>query len=107
MFHFDSFHMYGILLSAISTGIISLWLIKKNKLKSSMGNAIQVVPKPRSKFGNIFGGLLFGIGWAFTGACTAPLFILLGFNWQIGFVSVLGALLGVLLYALLKSKLPE
>jgi len=107
MFHFDSFHMYGLLGSAILTGGISVWAIKKVKPKSIYGKVIELKQKERKPTGNIVGGTMFGIGWGLTGACTAPLFILAGWKWEVGVVGVIGALLGTIIFASIKTKLPR
>ena len=104
MFHFESFHMYGLLFSAIGTGLISVYLLRKTRVKAVSGNEIQLKKKELQLRGNIIGGLIFGAGWAITGACTAPIFILVGFNWQIGLVVLAGAILGVLTFALTKQN---
>src|SRR5688572_31418755 len=75
MFRFESFHMYGIMGSAVFVGMISLLIIKKYKIKSISGEEIKIAPKEFTK-GNIIGGLLFGFGWAMTGACPGPLYAL-------------------------------
>jgi uncharacterized membrane protein YedE/YeeE len=106
MFHFDSFHMYGVLGSAIATGSLSVFLIKKFKIKSITGNPITIKPKPLKWKSNIFGGLIFGVGWGLSGACSAPIFILLGNQWQIGIFLFLGALIGAFIYGLIEKKLP-
>lgn len=106
MFHFDSFHMYGLLGSAIATGSLSVFLIKKFKIKSITGNPITIKPKPLKWKSNIFGGLTFGIGWGLSGACSAPIFILLGNQWQIGILLFFGALIGSLIYELIEKNLP-
>jgi uncharacterized membrane protein YedE/YeeE len=106
MFHFDSFHMYGVLGSAIATGSLSVFLIKKFKIKSITGNPITLKPKPLKWKSNIFGGLIFGVGWGLSGACSAPIFILLGNQWQIGIFLFLGALIGAFIYGLIEKKLP-
>jgi uncharacterized membrane protein YedE/YeeE len=106
MFHFDSFHMYGVLGSAIATGSLSVFLIKKFKIKSINGNPITIKPKPLKWKSNIFGGLIFGVGWGLSGACSAPIFILLGNQWQIGIFLFLGALIGAFIYGLIEKKLP-
>lgn len=107
MFHFDSFHMYGLLSSAILTAGISVWFIKRVGLKSLSGKLIQPEQKERQPVGNIAGGFIFGIGWGLTGACTAPLFILAGLQWQIGLLILAGALVGTLAFGCVKSKLPK
>jgi len=107
MFYFKSFHMYGLLGSAIATGAISLWLIKKFKIKSIKHNEIEVKDKPFQWKANFGGGILFGLGWGLTGACSAPLFISIGLDWKIGLILLLGALIGTYLYAIVKDKIPH
>lgn len=104
MFHFKSFHMYGLLFSAIATAAISIMIIKKWKIKSISGNEIVVKPKKLDLKASIFGGTIFGIGWGITGACSAPLFILIGIKWQIGGIILAGAILGTIVYALTLAK---
>src|SRR5688572_15259150 len=77
MFRFQSFHMYGVMCSAMAVGILSIFLIKKYQVKTFSGEEIIIAPKEFSK-GNIYGGLMFGLGWAMTGACPGPMFALLG-----------------------------
>jgi uncharacterized membrane protein YedE/YeeE len=107
MFYFKSFHMYGLLGSAIGTGALSLWIIKKFKIKSIHHNSIETKSKPLEWKANLTGGIIFGMGWGLTGACSAPLFITLGFNWKIGILLLIGALLGTYLYGTFKDKLPH
>lgn len=105
MFHFESFHMYGVLLSAISTAALSLFLIKKQKLRSIHGNTIQLKSKTVDYKSNVIGGLVFGVGWSLSGACTAPLFILVGLESQVGIPLLIGAILGTLVYGKLEGRL--
>ncbi|MEY4603931.1 MAG: hypothetical protein RIT43_1223 [Bacteroidota bacterium] len=107
MFHFDSFHMYGLLFSAIGTAGLSLYFLKKLKVRSIYGNQLDVKPKPTQIAANVIGGLLFGLGWSISGACSAPLYILIGMHWQIGLILLVGALVGTFLYGAFKSKLPH
>ena len=106
MFRFQSFHMYGIIGSAICVGMISLLLIKKYNIKTFSGEEIKVEPKQFSK-GNIIGGLMFGLGWAMTGACPGPLYALIGSGLPIVIVVLLSAILGTYIYGILKDKLPH
>ncbi|WP_298116766.1 DUF6691 family protein [Flavobacterium sp.] len=107
MFQFDSFHMYGIIMTAIITGVIGIQLIKRKKLKDIKGNPIYIQEKEKGTFRYWIGGLFFGLGWALVGACPGPIFILLGS----GFFSVIfiffGALFGTFIYGLIKDKLPH
>lgn len=108
MFRFDSFHMYGILGSAIAVGAFSLWIIRRFELKDSEGNPMSLKSKDNSLTKRyIFGGLIFGFGWALTGACPGPLYILSGSGLLIMLVPLLSAIVGAWLYGLLQPKLPH
>jgi uncharacterized protein len=107
MFHFQSFHMFGLLFSAILTAAISLFIIKRLGIKSLKGEDIEVKPKPLQLKANVIGGLVFGSGWAISGACSAPVYILIGMHWEIGFLIFIGAIIGTLIYGLFKNSLPH
>ena len=107
MFRFDSFHMYGVIGSAIAVGVISLLVIKRLNLKSFEGELIVTKAKPFNKVGNITGGIIFGLGWALTGACPGPLYALLGAGYSVVIVVLLSAVLGAFVYGLVKNKLPH
>ena len=106
MFRFQSIHMYGIICTAIVIGIISIWLIKKYNIKSLSGEEIIITPKTFNK-GNIYGGVIFGLGWAMTGACPGPLYALIGSGYVVVIVVLLSAVFGTYVYGLLKDKLPH
>jgi uncharacterized membrane protein YedE/YeeE len=106
MFRLQSFHMFGIIGSAVLTGMISIWLIKKFKIKTIYGEEIGFVPKKFTK-GNIYGGLLFGFGWAMTGACPGPLFAQIGTGTTVIAVTLLCAIAGTWVYGWLREKLPH
>lgn len=106
MFHFQSFHMYGVIGSAVIVGIISILVIKKLKVKTIDGDDIIIEPKTFNK-GNIFGGLIFGLGWAMTGACPGPLYALVGSGLLVILVVLFSAVIGTLMYGALKDKLPH
>jgi uncharacterized membrane protein YedE/YeeE len=107
MFQFDSFHMYGIIMVAIITGLIGIQIIKRNKLNDIKGNPIEIQDKEKGTFRYWIGGLFFGLGWAMVGSCPGPIFILLGAGFlSIGLV-LIGALLGTFLYGVFKDKLPH
>ncbi len=106
MFRFQSFHMYGIIGSAVVVGIISIWLIKKFNIKTLDGEPIVIAPKEFNK-GQIFGGLMFGFGWAITGACPGPLFAQIGTGATVITVTLLSAIAGTWVYGLLREKLPH
>ncbi len=106
MFKFQSFHMYGNIICAIVVGMISVWLIKKFKVKTFSGQEIKIAPKQFTK-GNVIGGFMFGLGWALTGACPGPLFALVGSGLLIVTVVLISAVLGTYTYGILKDKLPH
>ena len=106
MFRFQAFHMYGIIGSAIAVGLVSLLLIKKLNIKTLSGDQVVIEPKEFTK-GNIIGGLIFGLGWAITGACPGPLYALVGSGYSIIIVTLISAVLGVFVYGLIKHKLPH
>ncbi len=106
MFRLQAFHMYGIIGSAIFVGMISILIIKRFKIKSISGEPI-VIPQKQFSWGNIIGGLIFGLGWAITGACPGPLYALFGSGiWVIG-ITLLSAIFGVWVYGLVQDKLPH
>ncbi len=106
MFRLQSFFMYGVIGSAIVVGIISIQLIKKFNIKTIDGEKIELHPKPFSK-GQVYGGLLFGFGWAMTGACPGPLFALIGSGATVIIVALISAIAGTWLYGYLRNKLPH
>lgn len=106
MFHFQAFHMYGVIMSAIIVGIISISLIKFFKIRSLDGSAIILKPKTFHK-GNIWGGIIFGIGWAMTGACPGPIFTLIGYGNLVFIIVLISAMLGTFTYGVVKEKLPH
>lgn len=106
MFRFQSFHMYGIIMSAIGVGIISIFIIKKFRIKTIHGEEIKIEPK-KLNWGNAYGGLIFGIGWAMTGACPGPLYTLAGSGVFVNIIPLLSAILGTFVYGLLYEKLPH
>ena len=106
MFRFQSFHMYGVIGSAVVVGIISVWIIKRFQLKSIDGDIISLSAKHFHK-GQIFGGLLFGFGWALTGACPGPLFAQIGAGFSVVIAGLLSAIAGTWVYGVLRDKLPH
>lgn len=106
MFRLQSFHMYGVIGSAVAVGMISIWLIKKYKLKTIYGESIEFVPKKFNK-GNIYGGLIFGFGWAITGACPGPLFAQIGTGATVIIVTLLSAIAGTWVYGKMREGLPH
>lgn len=106
MFRLESFHMYGVIGSAVITGMLGVLLIRKLGIRTISGEAIVIPKKPFTK-GNIFGGLIFGLGWAITGACPGPLFAQIGSGFTVVIVTLLSAVAGTWVYGLLKEKLPH
>jgi hypothetical protein len=106
MFRFQSFHMYGIIGSAVFVGMISVWLIRKFNIKTIYGETIEIHPKKFNK-GQVIGGLLFGFGWALTGACPGPLYALIGAGvWPV-IIVLLSAIAGTWVYGYFREKLPH
>jgi uncharacterized protein len=106
MFRLQSFHMYGVIGSAVVTGMISILLIKKFKIKTIYGEPIEFVTKPFQK-GQIYGGILFGFGWAVTGACPGPLFAQIGTGASVIIITLLSAIAGTWVYGKFREKLPH
>jgi uncharacterized protein len=106
MFRLESFHMYGVIGSAVVVGAISVWLIKKFNVKTIYGEEITFHPKTFNK-GQIYGGLLFGLGWAITGACPGPLFAQVGTGATVILITVLAAIAGTWVYGKFRDQLPH
>jgi uncharacterized membrane protein YedE/YeeE len=106
MFRLQSFHMYGVIGSAVIVGMISVFLIKKFNIKTIDGETVVFHPKKFQK-GQIFGGLIFGLGWAITGACPGPLFAQIGSGYVVVIATLLSAIAGTWTYGYFKEKLPN
>jgi hypothetical protein len=106
MFRLQSFHMFGVMFSAIVVGIISVILIKKFNIKTINKEPVVIKPKKFHK-GVIYGGLLFGFGWAITGACPGPLFAQIGSGATVVIITLLSAVLGTWTYGYFKDRLPH
>ncbi|HQW82956.1 MAG TPA: YeeE/YedE thiosulfate transporter family protein [Ferruginibacter sp.] len=106
MFRLQSFHLYGVIGSAIIVGIISVWLIKKFNIKTIYGETITFSKKEFNK-GQLYGGLLFGFGWAITGACPGTLYAQLGTGAGVIAITLLSAIAGTWLYGYIREKLPH
>jgi uncharacterized membrane protein YedE/YeeE len=107
MFQLDSFHMYGIIMVAVVTGLIGVQLIKRKKLNDIHGLPIEIQDKEKGTFRYWIGGLFFGLGWSMVGACPGPIFILLGSGFLSVGIILIGALLGTFIYGVFKDKLPH
>ena len=106
MFRLQSFHMYGVIGSAVAVGALSVFLIKRFGIKTIEGESVRLEDKKFSK-GQIYGGLLFGFGWAMTGACPGPLFAQIGTGALVVIVTLLSAIAGTWSYGFLKERLPH
>jgi uncharacterized membrane protein YedE/YeeE len=106
MFRFQSFHMYGVIGSAVVVGIVSVYLIKRFGIKTIYGEPVQFQRVQFSK-GQVYGGLLFGLGWAVTGACPGPLFAQIGTGATVIVVMLLSAIAGTWVYGKFREKLPH
>ena len=106
MFRFQSFHMYGIIVSAIAVGIISIQIIKRFNIKTISGEPIKIEDK-KFNMGIPIGGIIFGMGWAMTGACPGPLFAQVGLGITVMLIAILSATFGTWVYSYLKPKLPH
>jgi uncharacterized membrane protein YedE/YeeE len=106
MFRLESFHMYGIIGTAVLVGASSIWLIKRFRIKTIHGEEIVFHPKTFNK-GQIWGGLAFGLGWAMTGACPGPLFAQVGSGASVILITLLSAVAGTWVYGYFREKLPH
>ena len=106
MFRLQSFYMYGVIGTAIVVGMLSIWLIRRFKVKTIHGETITIEDKKFDK-GQIYGGLIFGIGWAITGACPGPLFAQIGSGFLVVIITFLSAVAGTWVYGYLHNKLPH
>ncbi len=107
MFRFQSFHMYGVIGSAVVLGVIVIWFAKKTSLKGMNGDFISMPAKEKVWVRYLVGGTLFGLGWALTGACPGPIYILIGNGFTIFLVVLLSAVIGTFTYGLVRDKLPH
>ena len=108
MFRFQSFHMYGIIASAILVAAVSLEILKRTRAHALDGTPIALAPKQLGRgYRYAVGGTIFGVGWAFTGACPGPLFALLGSGISVMVVPIVSAIAGTWVYGYLRPRLPQ
>jgi uncharacterized membrane protein YedE/YeeE len=107
MFQFQSFHMYGIIGTALAFGVLFVFLIKRFQIKSFDGNPIKIAPKEKSFSRYMYGGIIFGLGWALAGACPGPIFVLVGAGYLPIVIVLASATVGTFLYGIIKDKLPH
>ena len=106
MFRLHSFHMYGVIGTAVVTGMLSVWLIKKFKIRTIQNETV-IFHEKKFHWGNVIGALIFGLGWALTGACPGPLFAQIGSGFTVVIVTLLSAVAGTWIYGLLRDRLPH
>ncbi len=107
MFRFESFHMYGIIGTAVIFSALIIWAMKKFKMRTLSGTAVSYTPMKLSLPRHLLAGSIFGLGWALVGCCPGPMYVLLGQGyWIIGLV-IVGALLGTFTYGQMRQRLPH
>jgi uncharacterized protein len=107
MFHFQSFHMYGIIMVAVLSGFVITQVMKRGIIKTVKGEKVTIPNKSQEWPRYIIGGTIFGMGWALGGVCPGPMFVLLGAGWTVFAVFLASAMLGTFVYGLLRHKLPH
>ena len=107
MFQFGSFHMYGIIGSALVLGVIAVQIIKRKNIKPLDGSEMSLQPKNKSVSRYLIGGIIFGLGWALAGACPGPMYVLAGAGYISILIVIFGAVVGTFLYGLVKDRLPH
>ncbi len=107
MFRFQSFHMYGVIGSTVLLGVLGIQWIKRKRIKSLDGEEIQIADKDFSIPRYLIGGTIFGLGWALTGACPGPMFVLMGNGFLVMLVAIISAIMGTYVYGALRHKLPH
>ena len=107
MFRFQAFHMYGIIGTAVTLGVAGVALIKRFRMRDFSGNLIMFYPKEKSVLRYLIGGIIFGLGWALSGACPGPMVVNIGYGYWAMVIVFFFALVGTHLYGLIKSKLPH
>ncbi|MBU3660780.1 MAG: YeeE/YedE family protein [Flavobacteriales bacterium] len=107
MFRFQAFHMYGIIGTAVTLGVIGVFLIKKFKIRDISGSQIAFHPKDKSIFRYLIGGTIFGFGWALSGACPGPMVVNLGYGFLSFAIVILFAMVGTFFYGIIKDYLPH
>jgi uncharacterized membrane protein YedE/YeeE len=107
MFRFQSFHMYGIIGTAVTLGVIGIVLIKKFNIRDFHGNPLKFFPKEKSTTRYLIGGTIFGLGWALSGACPGPMVVNIGYGFLSMIIVFFFALVGTFFYGIIKDKLPH
>ena len=106
MFRLSSFFMFGVIGTAMVVGMVSVFLIKKLKIKTMTGEDV-VLQDKAFNMGQIYGGLIFGLGWTITGACPGPLFAQIGAGYGTVGVTLASAIAGTWLFGYFREHLPH
>ena len=107
MFRFQAFHMYGVIGSALAVGVVITQWLKSKNAKSVEGEPLQIIDKEKSIARYLFGGIIFGLGWALSGACPGPMYTLVGNGYMTVIVLILSALVGTFVYGAVRERLPH
>ncbi len=107
MLALEESHIFLVFLSAIVTGMLGVWLIKKFKPKTILDNETIEIPKRTFSWGLVFGGVVFGIGWALTGTCPGPIYVQIGGGVWPTLFTLIGGIVGAYIYSYFKEKLPH
>jgi uncharacterized membrane protein YedE/YeeE len=107
MFHFEALHMYGIIGIGVAMGALTVWLVQTRRLRTLGGEPIELRSKPAEYRAQLLGGIVFGCGWALTGACPGPMYALVGAGYLPMLVVLLSALAGTYAYGVVREKLPH
>ncbi|WP_210465517.1 DUF6691 family protein [Rufibacter roseolus] len=107
MFRFQAFHMFGIMGTAVTLGVLAVFLIKRFQLRDVQGERITFQPKEKGIIRYLVGGTIFGLGWALVGSCPGPLFVNLGQGYWPILVAIAGGVLGTYFYGVLRDRLPH
>lgn len=107
MFRFEALHMYGIIGIGVAMGALTVWLVQTRRLRALGGDPIELRPKPAEYRAQLLGGVVFGCGWALTGACPGPMYALVGAGYLPMLVVLLSAVAGTYAYGIVRAKLPH
>jgi uncharacterized protein len=107
MFRFESFHMYGILGTAVIIGAIVIWLMKRSKMKTLRETFVSYTPMKLSVPRHLLAGSIFGLGWGLVGSCPGPMYVLFGNGYWFFALILLSAFLGTYTYGVVRDKLPH